>query len=501
MSTTIIALSTKYAEAGFKIQADEVTSRVNQAKELMSSKKLNKEELEFVSDTLDTLFKMYNEIKVKFYYNEDEIEEEILRPELKHEPSAPLYGNMLDDSPMRRQSTPMMHQTTIKLNQLVITPEKFDGRKPHPRKWLDTYNYAIEANDWTEYIAVKYFATFLSGPTQSWFKMEVRPMFTPNTKWRVLEDLFKTKYLGASERSRLMELLKTTQRGTSEPISAFIPRMKELLLQLDPAMSESEQVRNIQDKVRNEFKQWISFFEPQTVDQIKKCCMKVEINIDYNKLHKKKENLPKTKKVDSSNKGKKCYRCGRANHVSPGCKAKWHVDGTIIKDKTPTRTDKKQVNKTANKVCNCTIDHDEDVVVVSRVNAVKLIDNKSDKAIRHKISCNGIEYIALIDTGSAATILSEDAADKLKIKIEPRSESLVGAGGEPLGCLGTATVKLEIVIGKIKKAINLKVVIAKKIKEPMLVDLIVLIDLISLFVAHIDNFHSLQTRLNRKTSL
>ena len=42
------------------------------------------------------------------------------------------------------------------MNELVIRPEVFDGVKPKPRKWLDDYEDATQANGWTDRIAVKY---------------------------------------------------------------------------------------------------------------------------------------------------------------------------------------------------------------------------------------------------------------------------------------------------------------------------------------------------------
>ena len=55
---------------------------------------------------------------------------------------------------------PMSNNKVIKLNELVIKPEVFDGERSKPRRWIREYNEAILANGWSNEVAIKCLPTF-----------------------------------------------------------------------------------------------------------------------------------------------------------------------------------------------------------------------------------------------------------------------------------------------------------------------------------------------------
>ena len=82
--------------------------------------------------------------------------------------------------------------------------------------------------------------------------------------------------MGASDYERLSQQIDATFQKPKEKVCQFIPRIKELLLLLEPTMSDREQMRQIRQKLRPEYKQWIAFAEPTGVAELQSCCMKVE---------------------------------------------------------------------------------------------------------------------------------------------------------------------------------------------------------------------------------
>ena len=53
------------------------------------------------------------------------------------------------------QAVQLKLRNRVNLNELVIRPDVFNGYSPKPRKWIDCYEEAFTANDWTEQTAIK----------------------------------------------------------------------------------------------------------------------------------------------------------------------------------------------------------------------------------------------------------------------------------------------------------------------------------------------------------
>jgi len=82
---------------------------------------------------------------------------------------------------------------TIKFNELVVRPGKFDGVRTAARRWLEDYESAAVANDWEDRIMVEYFSTFLVKSAKDWFVAVAQPMITESTQWRTLRTMFAQK--------------------------------------------------------------------------------------------------------------------------------------------------------------------------------------------------------------------------------------------------------------------------------------------------------------------
>ena len=138
----------------------------------------------------------------------------------------------------------------IKLNELVMKPEPFDGERPRPRRWISDYEEAMLANGWSEEIAIKYFPTFLKGSAKDWYLTDVRP--EPVTKWEDVKSLFINNYLGESDYQQLSLAIEAMRQRQGESVSSFIPRARRLMLLLTPDLPEREQVQQLKLKLRHE---------------------------------------------------------------------------------------------------------------------------------------------------------------------------------------------------------------------------------------------------------
>lgn len=400
---------------------------------------------------------------------------------------------------------------TINLNCLVIKPATFDGEKPKPRLWIENYRDAIEANGWDDYIAKKYFVTFLSGTAVSWFKHEVRPKLVDDAKFQVIDDAFVKNYLGQSDYQRLSRQVASAVMGKNELVCSFIPRMRDLLILMEPSMPERELIRQITMKLRHEYQNWVAHDGPTTMEELKECCQKVEQGLEACKLVSPNEgprpnnfnkSSPRGNRFQGGKPGKgnrngdkpqgnnndkkggrKCYKCQRTNHEAKDCFAKTKLDGSAI---TNNPTSKQKVNAiTAQQSVN------GQVLTVRRVNMIKhlaqqkldlgridrfvnrlglLVSSQRD-LIHHEISCNGVKVSCMCDSGSFTTVIDSKVVLENGWKLGPIIEPLSGAGGEPLKCVGSVELDIEITINKISKSTRHVVSVVSDLAEPMILGL------------------------------
>ena len=135
----------------------------------------------------------------------------------------------------------------IKLNELVKKPECFDGYKPPARKWIDDYEKASEANEWSEVLMVEYFPTFLEKAANDRFVAVAKRKLGSHPSWQDLRAAFIRHYLGDSDRQVLRRQIERTCQGEKEKATNFIPRFMRLV---DPNKPEEELVDLLRSKLR-----------------------------------------------------------------------------------------------------------------------------------------------------------------------------------------------------------------------------------------------------------
>lgn len=93
---------------------------------------------------------------------ESDAEVKILKAKIDEPTSAGNTSSKFDDAIDQEIEVKKPQVKEIDLNKLILKPERFNGVKPNPRVWLDSYHRALNANEWSDAIAIRYFQAFLT---------------------------------------------------------------------------------------------------------------------------------------------------------------------------------------------------------------------------------------------------------------------------------------------------------------------------------------------------
>lgn len=458
-------------------------------------------QLEFVADCLSTM------IKLNAKLGQVEREQEVLKSKLSEKEAEKAkveaenqYEELLSFSPLanRGDTSFDVKKDTITPASMVRTPEKFDGRKPNPRRFVDFYVKSISLNGWTNRIAVKYFSSYLEGTALSWFNTEVAPTMTSSTTIEELVDQFNSYYLGEAELERLAQQVEEARQRNKESIREFIPRYREMLLLLDPQMSDQEQKRRIIPRLRPEYKTWVNYASPKTVTELRECCVRVEAGFNRDN-HEEKSNDDKTQNEKEKSPGSggtsdqkktnpKCYRCERLGHVAKHCRANKKADGSPCnpkpdKSKRPVNSVSEEVKEpaevlTVKHVCSVFgsedwEDEDQKVMVNHQPKPTNLVVG-GGKLLQQEVKVNGETMRALIDTGASVSVINYDVVKEKSWTPNKPIPELVGADGGQLKSIGGLIVDLEMKLGRTTKKTSTNVAVVAGLAMPLLLGLRIL---------------------------
>ena len=420
--------------------------------------------------------------------------------------------------------------TTVKLNELVIQPEMFDGEKPRPRRWIHDYNEAIVANGWSDHLAIKYLPTYLTKAAKDWYFVDVKPNLTTTTKWYHVYEVFIDNFLSEADEEQLTRAIENSKQRPGENVSTFLPRMRRLLQLLNPNISEKEQLAQVIRRLRQEYKPWVSHARPKSLKELRETCQSVEsgrvgTSNERNRTgdgerprarpgsryaqpgprRGVRQNLPRqypprngnipnysrqtnSKKEYTQGNGPRynsdkvepskstCYECGKTGHFAKDCWSK--------KNRSKENPRRNNFKKSVNLVQHAA-EQPTEVLTVKHLDGptkpkYAVCEIKSDninlvvgggKLLRQTLICNSVEINAVVDTGAYVTVIDESIADHFKWKIDGSAFPLVGANGQPLDSKGSVNLKIELCIKNVSRIIEQRVAVVKDLTAPMLLGL------------------------------
>lgn len=222
----------------------------------------------------------------------------------------------------------------IKLNELVIKPEKFEGKRDGARLWLEDYEVASIANSWNPETKVKYFSTFLAGPARNWFAAIAQPKINPSIKWDELKTMFVRFFIGIEEQESVRRELRRCRQRRDEIAIDFISRVTRLINIAEPSLSEAEKVRDIKLELKDTYQDRLVGQKHKTLEELNDLCQEVEDRLDANKrssmrINNKnydvKTNISQPIKTnDNKVANYKCDFCNKRGHTSDRC---WTKNG------------------------------------------------------------------------------------------------------------------------------------------------------------------------------
>jgi len=335
----------------------------------------------------------------------------------------------------------------IKLNELVKKPESFDGYKPPSRKWIDNYEKASEANDWSEQLMVRYFPTFLDKTANDWFVTVAKRKLGSNPTWPDLRSAFIRHYLGDSDKQVLRREIERAYQGEKEKATNFIPRLIRLVELADANKPEDELVDLIRSKLRHCYQDKLVLCNTYTIEELNDACLRIEASMES---HKSLQNKGQMKKEEKGSKGSKtgqanskkanndkkegkessvktCYSCERKGHLARDCRSKSKANGEPCNPKPKAKQG--GVDTIAKEVAQETTETTKSAVV-GRIRSAgstvsTVLNNVNDplqSLITYPVTCNQVRLTALVDTEAGVSVVNHQVVmdNGWKIEVGPR---------------------------------------------------------------------------------
>lgn len=272
----------------------------------------------------------------------------------KEQSNLPMASTSQRPQDMRIANPDEGRALTIKLNELVVIPAKFEGIRHKARRWLDDFERAAISNSWNNATKAKYFQSYLGGSANDWFAVMVQTNPSETPSWEKISNSFRNYYIGKDDDLALERALKDSVQKQSESCGGFISRYARLLLLSDPNISQARIVNAIRIRLKPEIMDRLANIHVTSLESLNSACSEIEDGIRSQKSidsqrrdasggakdpkrsakqpYKKNEDKTRPNRKDTSSKIT-CHRCKRPGHVKADCFALKNVNGEELKDK------------------------------------------------------------------------------------------------------------------------------------------------------------------------
>jgi len=302
-------------------------------------------------------------------------------------------SSSVDDSGMREVAQ------TVKLNELVIVPQKFDRSRSRARKWLDDYERAAVSNSWNHPTMAKYFKSYLTGAALDWFAVFVQADYQPVLDWERIRNCFRKYYIGQDEDLALERSLKDSVQSATESCSSFIARYARMLKLSDPSASNTKLLNALRIRWRQEIIERLSNHQLATLEDSSQACSNIEDVLKASKTatkshpvnqqndrqkkevprHERRKPFP-PKKEKHSEPAKTCNRCHGGGRVRQDYFAAKDKNGEILRDAAPKRPPppKQNINTINNTASG---DEKPNIVVTRRCSTIVASSGKQSRRL------------------------------------------------------------------------------------------------------------------------
>lgn len=369
----------------------------------------------------------------------------------------------------RQRSEPSLQN--IRMNDILNKPDKFQGQRSSARRWLDDFECASIANNWTNSTKVRIFPGFLEKSAREWYAGIIQPYPHLYGNWSILRAKFVRFFIGPEELDTLKEEIRKARQKKDEGPLEFIARMMRLLNLADPHQSEVMKVKEIKSKLKNFYQEKMIGLRPKTLDELTDLCSEIDEHIENSRARKNFfDKSVIITNADKEQKGKEdtaepkasqskpfdrtkltCDHCNMSGHSKERC---WELHPELKR----TTTTKKVGAVTSSSIAP------SDITVFKHISsAVATANNHPENAIMWPVKINDIELKAMIDTGSSLSLIDVEIARKLNLKGDGENLGLCGANQQPLECEGWIRVKLIIRVENISKMVNISIGVIKNL--------------------------------------
>ena len=321
----------------------------------------------------------------------------------------------------------------IKLNELVQKPDIFKGARKDARRWVDDFEAASAANGWLEGHMVKYFPAFLREAARDWYVSMAQPKLGSYVTWPEVRAKFLHHYLGRSEMATVREELRLAKQGYAEPATIFIPRIMRLFRMADPFTSEKDQVDEIRNRMREEYRTHLIGLRISTMDMLVEICAEIEASLASDEACRQRSNKFQSSKNSSAGNNKNndakgktepnkqsgnsrkprsgekqgqgkneklkyhCTHCNKDGHSVERC---WEKHGKPASNRSNKQSNRSAAVDDSGKL--------QDQLTVKNVCSVVASSvERADSNINHPVELNGKRFSAMFDSGSRLSLMLE----------------------------------------------------------------------------------------------